>query len=246
MTTFQSMADRFSNRAFDFAALLKTNDISAAVQKHLVNVYTTLATTLLVAAIGVVADIKFTLAGALSGLGVIGLLFYLHFIHINDTPKRLSVLYAIAFATGVNTGPLVSIALDVNPMLVATALFGTSVIFACFTGSAMLEKRRSYFFLYSAISSAILCLSLIQLVNIFVRSSAVYTVELYAGLLIFCGYVLLDTQMIIEKASLGDRDFVLHSLDLFLDFVSIFVRILVVLLKNAENKDNDRKRRQRS
>ncbi|RHY31042.1 hypothetical protein DYB32_006227 [Aphanomyces invadans] len=233
MTTFQSMADRFSNRAFDFAALLKTNDISAAVQKHLVNVYTTLATTLLVAAIGVVADIKFTLAGALSGLGVIGLLFYLHFIHINDTPKRLSVLYAIAFATGVNTGPLVSIALDVNPMLVATAF-------------AMLEKRRSYFFLYSAISSAILCLSLIQLVNIFVRSSAVYTVELYAGLLIFCGYVLLDTQMIIEKASLGDRDFVLHSLDLFLDFVSIFVRILVVLLKNAENKDNDRKRRQRS
>ncbi|KAF0698504.1 Aste57867_10871 [Aphanomyces stellatus] len=246
-----AFADRFSGafsgRSFDFAALLKTNDISAPVQKHLVNVYSTLAATVLVAAVGVAADVAFNLAGALSGIGVIGLIFYLMFIDRNATPKRLAVLLGIAFTMGVNTGPLVSLALDVNPWLVATAFFGTSVIFACFTGSALLEKRRSYFFLYSAMSSAVLCLSLVQLANIFVRSASLYSVELYMGLLLFCGYVLVDTQMIIEKASLGDRDFVLHSLDLFLDFVSIFVRLLVVLLKNADDKKRreDERKRQR-
>ncbi|RHY77607.1 hypothetical protein DYB30_009940 [Aphanomyces astaci] len=51
--------------------------------------------------------------------------------------------------------------------------------------------------------------------------------ELYVVFLIFSGFVLLDIEMIIEKASLGDRDFVMHSLCLFLDFVAFFVRLLM-------------------
>ena len=32
----------------------------------------------------------------------------------------------------------------------------------------------------------------------------------------FCGYVVFDTQMIIEKASSGDKDVLKHTLDLFM------------------------------
>jgi len=87
------------------------------------------------------------------------------------------------------------------------------------------------------------------------------------GLVTFCAYVLFDTQMIIEKSSNGYQDFVLHALDLFLgkennfeyyvayiilttyanfimlDFVSIFVRILIILMRNAE-KNNKKKERE--
>ena len=45
----------------------------------------------------------------------------------------------------------------------------------------------------------------------------------------FCGLVLFDTQMIIEKHSRGDDDYIWHSVDLFIDFVEIFRRLLVIL-----------------
>jgi FtsH-binding integral membrane protein len=123
---------------------------------------------------------------------------------------------------------------------------GAAVIFACLTGCALLEKRRSYLILYSAMSSAILSLVLVHLANVFARSTAIYTVELYMGLLLFCGFVLVDTQEIIEKATLGDRDVVKHSLDLFLDFAQLFARLLVVLIKNSGKKNGRNRRQQRS
>ncbi len=54
-------------------------------------------------------------------------------------------------------------------------------------------------------------------------------------------------QVIVEKAEHGDTDHIKHSLDLFVDFVAIFVRILVIMLQNAERKEerrDSRKRRQ--
>lgn len=55
-------------------------------------------------------------------------------------------------------------------------------------------------------------------------------VQLYFGLLIFVGYMVVDTQEIIEKAHLGDMDYVKHSLTLFTDFVAVFVRILIIMV----------------
>ncbi|KAF8379759.1 hypothetical protein HHK36_029208 [Tetracentron sinense] len=46
-------------------------------------------------------------------------------------------------------------------------------------------------------------------------------------LLVFVGYMVVDTQDIIEKAHLGDLDYVKHALTLFTDFATVFVRILI-------------------
>ena len=51
-----------------------------------------------------------------------------------------------------------------------------------------------------------------------------------------CGFVLYDTQVIIEKRRAGDKDFVAHSVDLFIDFISIFRRLLVILAQNANSE----------
>jgi len=46
------------------------------------------------------------------------------------------------------------------------------------------------------------------------------------------GYMVVDTQEIIEKAHLGDMDYVKHSLTLFTDFVAVFVRILIIMVSS--------------
>ena len=51
-----------------------------------------------------------------------------------------------------------------------------------------------------------------------------------------------DTQLIIRKARMGDRDFIAHSLDLFIDFVQVFRKVLILLMQK-EDRDNKKKRR---
>jgi len=54
--------------------------------------------------------------------------------------------------------------------------------------------------------------------------------QLYFGLLVFVGYIIVDTQEIVERAHMGDLDYVKHALTLFTDLVAVFVRILVIMV----------------
>lgn len=56
--------------------------------------------------------------------------------------KRYALLGAFAFAQGTSLGPLVGAALAINPAIVVTAALATTAIFACFTLSALVTKRR--------------------------------------------------------------------------------------------------------
>ena len=84
--------------------------------------------------------------------------------------------------------------------------------------------------------SALLIMSFMALMDIFFQSAMLFQVHLYGGLLLFCGFILYDTQLIIEKKRNGDNDFIWHSVDLFLDFVNIFRRILIILSNKEEKK----------
>lgn len=51
-------------------------------------------------------------------------------------------------------------------------------------------------------------------------------------------------QLIVEKAYAGETDHIKQALDLFVDFMAIFVRLLIILLQNAEKKqEKSRKKR---
>lgn len=47
------------------------------------------------------------------------------------------------------------------------------------------------------------------------------------------GFILFDTQNIVEKVRYGNRDVVQHALDLFFDVLSMFRRLLIILTQKV-------------
>jgi len=235
--------NQFTNRKLSFNALSDFSSISKPVQQHLVHVYSALAATLFCAAIGSVIHLLFNIGGMLTTFGAIALIFVLMMTPPNQDNHlmRLSYLFGIGFLQGCSIGQLIGIVLELDPSIIVTAFSGTVAVFACFTASALLAERRSMLFMGGMLSSGLSLLCWIGFLNLFFGSTFAFNIQLYLGLLVFSGFVVFDTQLIIEKASAGSRDYVAHSLDLFLDFVAIFVRLLVILTRNSNNKKKSNK-----
>uniref|UniRef100_A0A7S2UVY9 Bax inhibitor 1 n=1 Tax=Fibrocapsa japonica TaxID=94617 RepID=A0A7S2UVY9_9STRA len=240
-----SFGNSFSMGQFNIQTIMKTNDLTPQIQKHLMNVFGLLSATVAMAAFGVWFTIAMGLLGSSqwAGLGCLGLMLYLVFTQESPQTRttRMAVLLAFGFLKGMTISGLVYVALDVDPSIVITAFLGTVAIFVCFSGAALVAKRRSYFYLAGILSSATSLLLLTSIAGMFFFSNLAFAMNLYVGLLVFCGYVVLDTQMLVEKAAYGQCDIVKDALNLFVDFVAIFVRILIILLKNSEKKDKKRR-----
>jgi len=171
----------------------------------------------------------------------IGLLLAIYFIpHRRDNvATRMLCFLGAAFLMGLSLGPLLHQVKMIDPTIIPTAFMGTAVIFISFTLSALLTKQRTYLFLGGTLMSALLLLSIGSLVNIFLRSEMLFTVELYVGLAVFCLLVLFDTQLIVEKRRMGDDDFIWHALDLFIDIIQIFRHLLVILARRDRRSNDD-------
>ncbi|XP_014116122.1 PREDICTED: bax inhibitor 1 isoform X1 [Pseudopodoces humilis] len=221
------------DRSINFDALFKFSHISASTQEHLKRVYGSFALCMFVAAAGAYINVVTHLFqfGLLTGLGALGLMVWLTATpHNRETEqKRLGMLVGFAFLTGINLGPLLQMCISINPSIIPTAFLGTASIFACFSLSALYARRRSYLYLGGFLLSGLTLMLLSSLINAFVRSTWLFTANLYVALMIMCGFVLFDTQLIIEKAESGDKDYIWHCVDLFLDFVNIFRELLMIL-----------------
>jgi FtsH-binding integral membrane protein len=115
---------------------------------------------------------------------------------------RMGQLAVFGFFQGASIGPLVNAVMYVDPAVVVTALVGTATVFACFTAASLSAARRSYLYLGGVLSSALSLLFWLSFANWFFRFQWVHTVQLYGGLLMFIGYVIFDTQFILEVRSL--------------------------------------------
>lgn len=228
-------------RNIDWNSLGKTSTLTPVVRQHLTKVYSTLAVSLLVAATGSIVEIAtHAFAGLLSTIALLGLVIWFAITNAYEINKRLGLLAGIAFLQGVMIAPLVEHTLRIDPTVVSTAFLGTTCVFACFSAFALFSERRSYLYIGGMLSSGLSVLFVLSIANMFARSYVMFNAQLYLGLLVFCGFVVFDTQLIVERAIQGDKDFVGHSLELFIDFMKIFVRLLILLSKDKKEKKNSR------
>ncbi|KAB2088602.1 hypothetical protein ES319_A03G009900v1 [Gossypium barbadense] len=244
MDSFSSFFDYQSRTHWSYSTFKNFSQISPLVQSHLKRVYLTLCCALVASAFGAYLHILWNIGGYLTTFACFGTMIWLLSIPTYQEQKRVSLLMASAVFQGASIGPLIDLAIKIDPSVLVAAFVGTALAFACFSGAAMLARRREYLYLGGLLSSGVSILMWLHFASsVFGGSTTLFMFEIYFGLLVFVGYMVVDTQDIIEKAHLGDLDYVKHALTLFTDFVAVFVRILIIMLKNSAEKNEKKKKR---
>lgn len=215
-----------------FKTLTDFSQLSNPARRHLKNVYGTLSITLLSALLGAVLYFISSIAGQFVGvIGSFGSLVWLMVTPYDEKNqlKRLGIMCSFGLFTGMTLGPALDFAIAVDPSIVPTAFLATSVIFTSFTLVALWTERRSMLYLGGSLLAGLNLLLIAGFINIFLGSYLVLQFQLYFGLLLFCVFVMYDTQLIVDKFERGDRDYIWHSVELFIDFIAIFRRLLIIL-----------------
>jgi len=228
----------------NFLHELQFGRLEKTVKSHLTKVYTTMGLALIACAVGsYIHLINLFTAGLLTFIAMFaGVIALMGMAPTNENSgKRFAIMMGVAVTCGINQGPLLKVVISIDPSIVMTAFLATSLVFVCFSVASLLSPDRKWLALGGVLFSAISWLFIFGLLNLFFQSQLIYELKLYIGLAVFCGYVLYDTQVIVEKRRAGDDDYIGHCLLLFLDFVNIFRHILV-LLTNKEIKRENRKK----
>ena len=131
------------------------------------------------------------------------------------------LLVAMLFAQAVGHGSM---------YFIYQALITTVAVFGGLTFYTMVTKR-DFSFLRGFLVAGVIGLIVVGILNYFLQSSVLGMVMSLFGVLIFSGYVLYDTQKILK--TYPNREHVAASLELFVDFVLLFIYILNLILRIA-------------
>jgi FtsH-binding integral membrane protein len=216
-----------------------------STKNHLKNVYSCLALGLLAAAAGAYVHVFTDLlkGNFLTAIGSIGLMLLLWSTPDNGQNEKLRLGYFLGFGalTGLGTGPILDFAIRIDPSIIMSAFMGTCVIFGCFTLAAIYAPDRKFLYLGGILMSVLSTMFWMSILNLFMGSRVLFQANLYVGMVVMCLFVLYDTQIIMEKRRMGDTDYIWHAVDLFIDFIDIFRRLVIILAQKEQNSNKKRK-----
>uniref|UniRef100_A0A668RLS9 Uncharacterized protein n=1 Tax=Oreochromis aureus TaxID=47969 RepID=A0A668RLS9_OREAU len=221
-------------RSISVDAIFRMSHISHQTRVHLKKVYANLTLCTLVAAAGSCVCIVASLLpvfGGLALLSILGLLVSVIWLavttHSPENEKtRFSVLLAFAFFSGFALGPVIN---SVDPSIVALAVAATAVLFVCFTLSALYVERRIYMLL-GGVGPTLVILLVLTMIDLGSDT------DTYLGVLMYCAFVMIDTQLIIGRAESGDEDYIWHCVGMFLDIVEMFRKITAIFASKDKNR----------
>lgn len=126
-----------------------------------------------------------------------------------------------------------------NPTLVLAAIGTTGIIFIGLTLFAF-QTKVDFTEFYGILGIALFALVVASVVMAFVcgknECSALTIITSIAGILIFCGYIVVDTQMMIgggHKRQFEPDEYVIAAINLYLDIINLFLYLLQLFGKIA-------------
>lgn len=173
------------------------------------------------------------MANTIIAVLMLGLILMALFSRKSIIPKRFSMnfVYLFTFIDGILMSPIISYYVgSMGTGMVINVLLATAVIFG---GLAFIANRsESGRFLRFGPTLFILLIALLvmSIVNIFIGGSVFNIIISIVGIVIFSGYILYDVSLLkseIEYGGINDRDDLsIHVLNLYLDFINIFLDLL--------------------
>ena len=89
----------------------------------------------------------------------------------------LSFQLGFGFFSGLGTGPLLDMAIRINPSLIPNAFLLSSIVFACFSGAALFAPDGSYLYLGGTLLSGLSTLFWLGFLNLFFQSTLIFQVH---------------------------------------------------------------------
>ena len=168
-------------------------------------------------------------------IGEFALVFYMSARIMSMSPQTATLSFAAySFLNGVTLSTLFLIYTRAS---LASTFFITSATFAGMSFYAATTKKDLSGYGHYLIMG-VWGLLIASVVNIFLKSSGMYYLISYAGVLIFCGLTAYDTQAILRMSrtysgSVSEDDYVRFSvigaLKLYLDFINMFIFFLRIM-----------------
>jgi FtsH-binding integral membrane protein len=148
---------------------------------------------------------------------------------------RAGLLASTALFVGSSLGPIVGASLAMDPLLLPMALGASGGIFAGATVFSLMAPEGKMLSLGGPLFGGLLVLVGCGVLGMFYPHPVLHSISLYGGLALFTVYVAYDTQVILDDYKNGMEDSVQHSLQLFLDFVNIFRRVLFMFMMTNDD-----------
>uniref|UniRef100_A0A3Q2YTF8 Transmembrane BAX inhibitor motif containing 4 n=1 Tax=Hippocampus comes TaxID=109280 RepID=A0A3Q2YTF8_HIPCM len=109
---------------------------------------------------------------------------------------------------------------------VLQALFLTCAVFAGLTAYTF-QSKRDFTKLGAALFSALWILLIAGVMRVFFNSDSTELLFAGAGALVFCGFIIYDTHLLMKQ--LSPEEHILASINLYLDIINLFLHILRIL-----------------
>ncbi len=227
---------------YEYIPATQAGSLAVEQNRVLRNTYLMLALTMIPTVIGafIGMSINFSFMAAhpiLSSLAMFGAMMGLLFAvaALRNSVWGVVALLGFTLVAGVFLGPILQVALHLKNggQLIAMAAGGTGVIFFSLATLATVTKK-DFSFLGKFLFIGLVLLFIASLANLFFQIPALALTLSAIAVLIFSAYILFDVSQIVHG---GETNYVMATLNLYLDIYNIFVNLLSLLMAFAGERE---------
>ena len=146
---------------------------------------------------------------------------------------NVALFYGYTFMNGMLLGPLVALANAINPWLVVQALGLTAVGFFAIAAYVM-STGKDFSGLGPFLISGLIVVIVAGIMNFFIGGSGLGLGISILSAVLFMGFTAYDMSNIMLK--FRDEEYILATVELYLDFVNLFVALLRILIHIAASR----------